>query len=161
MPVNDDAVDLESQSTLQESHSAVQLESQSTIMTPTPSSSRTFRKRTLPNEDRLEEAYKVMNLAKNKIIAQDECSVYGQYVASELREIKDEHSVIMAKYYINNILIDARLGKYRSGCSTTNQSTVHRDINLGYSTASSNISSEHFDEHIEQIITDMDSSNTQ
>lgn len=101
-----------------------------------------------------------MQLAKNKMMAQDEFDVYGQYVGSELRELKDEHSALMAKYYINNILIDARLGKYRPGYSTESQSTVQRDIIQSYTTESSNISPEHFDEHIEQIISNMDSSNT-
>lgn len=43
----------------------------------------------------------------------DNFDVYGKYVASELRNIKDEYSTLIAKQYINNILIDARIGKYR------------------------------------------------
>lgn len=105
-----------------------------------PSTSR-IRKRTLPNEDRMNEAYEVMSLAKSKMLAQDEFSVYGQYVASELREMKDTHSILMAKYYINNILIDARLGKYRSGHNC--QPTEHH----GYSTTSSYANPDYVDEN--------------
>lgn len=66
----------------------------------------------------MNEAYEFMRLAKSRTLSQDEFSVYGQYVASELREVKDTNSILIAKYYKNNILIDARLGKYHSGLSS-------------------------------------------
>ncbi|VVC98749.1 unnamed protein product [Leptidea sinapis] len=53
----------------------------------------------------------------------DEFDVYGKYVASELRNIKDEYSTLIAKQFINNILTDARIGKYRQEYSTGRQNT--------------------------------------
>ncbi|XP_063538246.1 uncharacterized protein LOC134747583 [Cydia strobilella] len=50
----------------------------------------------------------------------DEFEIYGQYVASELRETKDLHSVLVAKRYINDILINARMGKYRKDSASNN-----------------------------------------
>ncbi|XP_061718383.1 transcription factor Adf-1-like [Cydia pomonella] len=50
----------------------------------------------------------------------DEFEIYGQYVASELRETKDLHSVLIAKRYINDILINARMGKYRKDFASNN-----------------------------------------
>lgn len=44
----------------------------------------------------------------------DEFDIFGQYVASELRETKDEHSTLKAKSLINNILFDMRMGKYKN-----------------------------------------------
>ncbi|XP_060809362.1 transcription factor Adf-1-like [Amyelois transitella] len=161
----DEDVVLQSQSTVPEFQSPHQLESQSTIdqaeqpttPAPTPSSSRPTRKRSHPNEDRLEEAYEVLHAAKNRMMSRDEFDVYGQYVGTELRALNDEHSVIMAKYYINNILLDARLGKYRTIYNNQSQPVVQQ----GYSTASSDISPEPSEEHIIQdILETMDSSNT-
>ncbi|CAG4981626.1 unnamed protein product [Colias eurytheme] len=152
----DEDVVLHSQSTVPEFQSSHQLESQSTIdqaelpttPAPTPSSSRPTRKRSHPNEDRLEEAYEVLHAAKNRMMSRDEFDVYGQYIGTELRALNDEHSVIMAKYYINNILLDARLGKYRTGYNNQSQPVVQQ----GYSTASSDISPEPSEEHIIQNI---------
>lgn len=48
----------------------------------------------------------------------DEFDVYGKYVGSELRNIKDEYCTLIAKQFINNILIDTRLGKYRKEYNT-------------------------------------------
>ncbi|XP_063625247.1 uncharacterized protein LOC134796984 [Cydia splendana] len=50
----------------------------------------------------------------------DEFEIYGQYVASELRETKDLHSVLIAKRYINDILFNARMGKYRKDSAGNN-----------------------------------------
>ncbi|XP_063384954.1 uncharacterized protein LOC134671109 [Cydia fagiglandana] len=50
----------------------------------------------------------------------DEFEIYGQYVASELRETKDLHSVLIAKRYINDILFNARIGKYRKDSASNN-----------------------------------------
>lgn len=54
-----------------------------------------------------------MHASKNRTMSSDKFDVYGQYIATELRALNDDHSIIMAKYYINNILLDASLGKYR------------------------------------------------
>lgn len=161
MSSDEDAV--QSQSTVEEFHSPHQVETHSgieqsqqpTSPAPTPSPSRPTRKRSRPNNDRLEEAYEVLHEAKNRMMSQDEFEVYGQYVGTELRALNDEHSIIIAKYYINNILLDARLGKYRR--SNQSQPTVQHS----YSTASSNISSGPSEEHISQnILASMDSSST-
>lgn len=48
----------------------------------------------LTQDDRLEEAFEIKS-AKNKMEATpDQFDVYGRYVASELRLIKDEHSAL-------------------------------------------------------------------
>ncbi|XP_063538691.1 uncharacterized protein LOC134747944 [Cydia strobilella] len=52
----------------------------------------------------------------------DEFEIYGQYVASELRETKDLHSVLVAKRYINDILIKARMGRYRKDSASNSKS---------------------------------------
>lgn len=83
----------------------------------------------LTQEDKLGEAFEIMRSAKNKMEATpDEFDVYWRYVASELRLIKDEHSALMAKYYINNILIEARMGKYKQDYSTASTTpSEHQD----------------------------------
>ncbi|CAG9137202.1 unnamed protein product [Plutella xylostella] len=96
---------------------------------PRPTSSKSSKKRMLQQEDKLGEAFDIMRSAKNKMEATpDEFDVYGRYVASELRLIKDEHSALMAKYYINNILTEARMGKYKQGYSTASTTpSEHQD----------------------------------
>lgn len=66
----------------------------------------------------------------------DEFDVYGKYVGSELRNIKDEYSTLIAKQFINNILIDARIGKYRQEYNTYGYNTG-RQITPG--TSASNV----------------------
>ncbi|XP_063365098.1 uncharacterized protein LOC134653632 [Cydia amplana] len=55
---------------------------------------------------------------------EDEFEIYGQYVASELRETKDLHSVLIAKRYINDILFNARMGKYRTNSASNNSKSI-------------------------------------
>lgn len=83
-------------------------------------------------DEKIDEAYEVMKNVKKRLEDRDEMTdefdVYGKYVASELRNIKNEYSTLIAKQFINNILIDARIGKYRQeyntyGYSTERQST--------------------------------------
>ncbi|KAG6443054.1 uncharacterized protein LOC115455727 [Manduca sexta] len=79
------------------------------------------------NEEKINDAYKLMMEAK-KLRNEDcidEFDVYGKYVASELRNIRDEYSTLIAKQHINNILIDARFGKYRQEYSSFGYNTVH------------------------------------
>ncbi|KAJ8924305.1 hypothetical protein NQ315_007098 [Exocentrus adspersus] len=68
------------------------------------------RKRKANEEDRLEETNTPSVGKRPAGSVPDEFEIYGQYVASELRAIRDEHSLLMAKSYINNVLIDARMG---------------------------------------------------
>lgn len=84
------------------------------------------------HDEKIDEAYEVMKNVKKRLEDRDEMTdefdVYGKYVGSELRNIKDEYSTLIAKQFINNILTDARLGKYRQeyntyGYSTRRQST--------------------------------------
>lgn len=65
-------------------------------------------------DDNLDEIYDIVKSAKRKMGCRDEFDIYGQYVASELREAKDEHSTLKAKSLINNILFDMRMGKYKN-----------------------------------------------
>ena len=125
----------------------------------TPTSSKTSRKRTIPREEKLEEAFEViMRSAKIKMLnsTQDEFAVYGQYVGSELRQVKDEHSVLMAKHYINNIFIDARMGKYRRGYSTASSSIHSLDPT---DSTDRNMSPEQLDVQISEIMSNIDSPN--
>lgn len=59
----------------------------------------------------------MMKSAKKKMdeVSNNEFDIYGQYVASELKNVKDERALMQAKYYINNILVQARMGYYNSG----------------------------------------------
>jgi hypothetical protein len=77
-------------------------------------------------------------------------------VGSELRQVKDEHSVLMAKHYINNILIDARMGKYRRGYSTAFSSIHSLDPT---DSTDCNMSPEQLDAQISEIISNIDSPN--
>ena len=64
----------------------------------------------------LNEAFEIVKSAKRKMDeSKDDNDIYGQYVASELRAVQNETSVKQAKGYINNILIDMRMGKYNYG----------------------------------------------
>ncbi|CAK1587777.1 unnamed protein product [Parnassius mnemosyne] len=75
-----------------------------------PSSSQKTGKRKI--DDNLNDLFITVKSAKEKMIEiRDEYDIYGQYVASELRAAKNENAVLQAKSYINNILIDMRMGK--------------------------------------------------
>lgn len=57
-----------------------------------------------------------MKSAKKKMDeVSNEFDIYGQYVASELKNVQDQRAVLQAKYYINNILLQARMGTFNSG----------------------------------------------
>ncbi|XP_063859776.1 uncharacterized protein LOC135105194 [Scylla paramamosain] len=56
---------------------------------------------------RADEAYEIMKAASNR----DDCAIYGEYVASELRKLSG-YSQMMVKHAINNILFEGALGKY-------------------------------------------------
>lgn len=87
-------------------------------------------------KDDLSEIYEIMKSAKTKMEQpKDEFQVYAEYVATELRNIKNEHAVLQAKYLINNILLEARMGKYNyTGYETgSNSSQPQSD---GYRSAS-------------------------
>lgn len=59
--------------------------------------------------------YEIMKSAKKKMEEpKDEFEIYGQYVASELKNVKNQRTLLQAKYYINNILLQARMGNFDS-----------------------------------------------
>ncbi|XP_048481508.1 uncharacterized protein LOC125489531 [Plutella xylostella] len=59
--------------------------------------------------------YEIMKSAKKKMKEpKDEFEIYGQYVASELKNVKNQRTLLQAKYYINNILLQARMGNFDS-----------------------------------------------
>lgn len=83
--------------------------------------------------EKVDEAYEVMKNLKKRLEDNDKMTddfdIYGKYVASELKNIKDEYSALIAKQYINNILIEARIGKYQYyGYSTGQNSTPSTTI---------------------------------
>lgn len=101
-------------------------------------------------KDDLSEIYEIMKSAKTKMEQpKDEFQVYAEYVATELRNIKNEHAVLQAKYFINNILLEEyliKMGKYnyvgyeRGSNSSQPQSYGYRSASqqTSYSTNSVN-----------------------
>ncbi|KYN33967.1 hypothetical protein ALC56_11781 [Trachymyrmex septentrionalis] len=64
------------------------------------------------NEDKPSEMYILKATVAEKEYQRDENETYGEYVALTLKKL-DNYSRIMAKHYINEILIEAELGKYK------------------------------------------------
>ncbi|KYN29977.1 PREDICTED: uncharacterized protein LOC108759950 [Trachymyrmex cornetzi] len=64
------------------------------------------------NEDKPSEMYILKATVAEKECQRDENETYGEYVALTLKKL-DNYSRIMAKHYINEILIEAELGKYK------------------------------------------------
>ncbi|XP_045781400.1 uncharacterized protein LOC123878298 [Maniola jurtina] len=86
-------------------------------------------------KDDLSEVYEIMKSAKARMDQpKDEFQVYADYVASELRNIKNEHAVLQAKYFINNILLEARMGKYNYAEYQTGSNSSHTQ-SYGYRSA--------------------------
>ncbi|CAG5000869.1 unnamed protein product [Parnassius apollo] len=56
----------------------------------------------------------------------DPFDIYGEYIAAELRRVKDDQAVTQVKYHINNTLYELKMGRYNT---------------YGYQTASSHPSS--------------------
>ncbi|KAJ0173650.1 hypothetical protein K1T71_010799 [Dendrolimus kikuchii] len=82
--------------------------------TPTQNASTstlTARKRN--NTDSCSEIHQVCANKKMKV-NKDEFDIYGAYIASELRTVKDDKAVTQAKYFINNILLNLKMGKYNT-----------------------------------------------
>jgi hypothetical protein len=42
----------------------------------------------------------------------DDFTIYGEYVAAELRKIKDKHAIAVVKNHINNTLFQGQMGKF-------------------------------------------------
>lgn len=75
---------------------------------------RKARKRTTHSpSDREEEAYSILK----KSCERDDCSVYGEYVANELRNLNPRARTIV-KHIINNTLFHAGMGKYDESSSS-------------------------------------------
>ncbi|CAG5037077.1 unnamed protein product [Parnassius apollo] len=93
------------------SNDASMLSTQPQSTQQAPSGSQKTGKRRI--DDDINELFEIVKSAKEKMVEfKDEYDIYGQYVASELRATKNENAVLQAKSYINDILIDARMGKY-------------------------------------------------
>lgn len=84
----------------------------------------TSRKR--PSEGKINKPSRIiMETKKMKMddkVTRDEFDIYAEYVASELRNIKSEEEVIMAKSCINNVLLEARLRSIRKSASNSRPS---------------------------------------
>ncbi|KAH9633048.1 hypothetical protein HF086_000408 [Spodoptera exigua] len=90
-------------------------------------------------KDDLSEVYEIMKSAKARMDQQkDEYQIYADYIASELRNIKNEHAVLQTKYFINNILLEARMGKYNytENAMGSNSSDTQSYQSYGYRSAS-------------------------
>lgn len=69
--------------------------------------------------------------------SKDEFEVYGQYVASELKNVKNQRTVLQAKYYVNNILLQARMGNFNNNCFSGYHGYGWQEFGGGYRTTSS------------------------
>lgn len=101
--------------------------SQSPRPTSNVTTSTSLRKRN--KTDELSEVFEVLKSAKKKMDEKekkDSFDIYGEYIAAELRSVKDDRAVTQAQYHINNILYELKMGRY---------------ISYGYQTASSHPSS--------------------
>lgn len=93
----------------------------------TPELSSSKKKKT--NEDNKPNKMYILKTIAEKEFQRDENEIYGEYVALTLKKL-DNYSRIMAKHYINEILIEAELGKYkdsipqRSNTPTTTYSVI-------------------------------------
>ncbi|XP_053618508.1 spastin-like [Plodia interpunctella] len=90
-------------------------------------------------KDDLSEVYEIMKSAKARMDQpKDEYQIYADYIASELRNIKNEHAVLQTKYFINNILLEARMGKYNytENAMGSNSSDTQSYQSYGYRSAS-------------------------
>jgi len=72
----------------------------------------TSKKKKINEENKPSEMYILKATVAEKESQQDENETYGEYVALTLKKL-DNYSRIMAKHYINEILIEAELGKYK------------------------------------------------
>ncbi|XP_011158184.1 transcription factor Adf-1 [Solenopsis invicta] len=71
----------------------------------------TPKKRKINEDNKPSEMY-ILKAITEKESQRDETETYGEYVALTLKKL-DNYSRIMAKHYINEILIEAELGKYK------------------------------------------------
>ncbi|XP_011881141.1 PREDICTED: transcription factor Adf-1-like [Vollenhovia emeryi] len=108
------------------------------------------KKKKINEDSKPSEMYILKATVAEKESQRDENETYGEYVALTLKKL-DNYSRIMAKHYINEILIEAELGKYkdsipqRSPTPTTTYSTISPSLSaFSYQSGGSNnvISSE-------------------
>ncbi|XP_012534161.1 uncharacterized protein LOC105835426 [Monomorium pharaonis] len=71
----------------------------------------TSKKKKINEDNKPSEMY-ILKTVAEKESQRDENETYGEYVALTLKKL-DNYSRIMAKHYINEILIEAELGKYK------------------------------------------------
>lgn len=80
---------------------------------PSPTNIPTNQNSDKRKQENLDEILELVRAKKKSVEnPKDEYDFYGQYVASELRVAKNENAVLRAKSYINEILINMRMGKY-------------------------------------------------
>lgn len=97
-------------------------------------------------KDDLSEMYEILKSAKARMDQpKDEFQVYGDYVASELRNIDNKHALLQAKYFINNILLDAGMGEfnyagYETGCGSSHTQSYEYRTASQQSSYSTNVS---------------------
>ncbi|XP_011631434.1 uncharacterized protein LOC105423391 [Pogonomyrmex barbatus] len=70
------------------------------------------KKKKINEDNKPSEMYILKATVAEKESQRDENETYGEYVALTLKKL-DNYSRIMAKHYINEILIEAELGKYK------------------------------------------------
>lgn len=72
----------------------------------------TPKRKKINDDNKPNEMYILKARVVEKEFQRDENETYGEYVALTLKKL-DNYSRIMAKHYINEILIEAELGKYK------------------------------------------------
>lgn len=89
--------------------------SQSPSLTSNATTFTSSRKRNKTDES--SEILEVLKSAKKKMDEKekkDPFDIYGEYIAAELRSVKDDRAVTQAKYHINNILYELKMGRYNT-----------------------------------------------
>lgn len=101
---------------------------------------KTFRKRFRQQvtQDRTsEEALKLLKDMYESRRDRDETDIFGEYVASKLKEIKNTYARNTAQYHINNILFNASMGEYDWPTTTMETPSNAAGAFKGYSSAPS------------------------
>lgn len=101
------------------------------------------KKKYLPTEDtRISEAYNILKTTVANKINKDNSDIFGDYVANKHRKY-DETTQNIVEHYINNILFEADIGKFKQTIQLSLRSANgSSDNNLTHSSLSPSCTSE-------------------
>ncbi|XP_077301541.1 uncharacterized protein LOC143922196 isoform X1 [Arctopsyche grandis] len=63
-------------------------------------------------DEKLDQAYAIMKSIYNNGKRRDDCDVFGEYVASRLRNLRTDKAKLVVEHKISNILLEAGMGRY-------------------------------------------------